>query len=700
MRTLLVLLALTSTALAGDDAALAEALRKQVTITRDDYGVAHAEGETDAAAFFGFVYARAEDEYYRVERRILEMTGRSAELRGEAGVPWDRVIRAARWEARSKAEYRSAAPEVRALYDAAAAALNLFRRTHPDLKPLGVERFEPWQIVASERGFQVHFLLQAAAALNSKGGSSSSPRPRDGSNMWALGPSRCAEPDAKSLLLINPHINVAEVWEGHLRSKTGLDLYGGSAYGFLFPLFGFGPRHGWSLTVNYPDTCDVYLESFDDASQPLSYRYGEERRQAKRWTETIQVKTAAGLRPRQITLLATHHGPLLGKVGVKLAAVRVPGLDSGGQLAQLYAMARAKDAAAFQGALARRAVIFHNVLYADSSGTIHYVYNGAIPKRDPRFDWSKPVDGSDPRTEWQGLHPLSDLPQVKDPTTGYLQNCNSTPFTATTGLGRKAYPSYLIGAEPDNLRAINSRRLLGGQGRFTLATFSEAALDTYVPARVTWIPFLRAGWKALAKSDPKTAKPLAVPLDLLEAWDGYARTDSIATTLFFLWFERIYPLLTRQDALTHTQALRAWAETIAELGRRHGTWRLKWGELNRLQRPRVLEPEPWSDSRPSLPLAGGHGGTGILFNVIANYGAKTKRRYAYHGNSFVCTVAFTTQGPRARSVVPFGVSRYPQSPHTTDQAKVYAAGQLKPVRFKASEIAEHATRTYRPGASR
>jgi acyl-homoserine lactone acylase PvdQ len=664
----------------------------KVEIIRDRYGVPHIYGKTAADVVFGLMYAQAEDNFWQIEEDYVRALGRQAELRGPEGLMNDLGVRLFETLRQAQEEYARLDAKTRALCDAFAAGLNHFLATHPQVQTRLIRRFEPWHILAFQNlqtispqamGVTMAEIQAAFPDLNLRPPAARPPSGEDwdadeGSNMWALAPSRSAS--GRAMLFINPHVGFfggGQRYEAYLHSKDGLHVSGFAILGTPYIRSGFTAGHGWSHTNNYADTLDVWRETFDDPANPLAYRYGNGYRQATEWTDEIRIGAAG--ETVNVRLRKTHHGPIVAiKEGHPLA-VRSARYGRAGQFEQRWAMAKARSLAEFQAALARRSLVGSNTIYADRRGNIFYLHGNTVPKRSLKFDWARPVDGTDPESDWQGVHEIHDLPQLTNPKAGYLQNCNSTPFlmTADSGLDAAKYPPYMA-PEQDNLRAQMSRRLLESKPRFTFADWERMATDTTVLKAEMSLPALFQAWEA---EKPASLVELIAEL---RSWNRRSSVDSIAMTLFMRW--------DRDGA----GGLAALERVKSRLEADFGTWRVPWGEINRLQRIHTSgTQEPFSDTRPSLPTAGAPGTpAGIIFNVTARTAPGQKRMYGASGNTYVAVIELGRK-LRAKSALVFGQSADPQSPHYFDQAELYAQGRFKPVWFYKGEVKKNTEQKYR-----
>ncbi len=721
--TMLLLLLACAPALRAEAAAgpKAERRARNVTIYRDSYGVPHIYGQTDAAVVFGLMYAQAEDNFWQLEDDLVRALGRASELYGDKTLNDDLVQAAFESNQLAVAHYQHAEPRIRALCAAYAAGLNFFLARNPQLKPRLITHFEPWYVFAgvggtgllTNAGLKPEELRAALTEVSRKlarGANKSAPTDLrvadtdsefaldEGSNMWAVAPVKSASGHA--LLLINPHVGFfggGQRYEAHLHSATGWNVAGFAILGTPYIRSGHNEHLGWSHTNNYADIADVYAEDFDDPQHPLTYRYGTGHRTATEWRADIKVQTDQGIETRVFSFRKTHHGPVLALRDGKPLTLKLARLGDNGAFEQRYAMSRARTLAGFKAALAHVSLTGSNTIYADRAGNIFYLHGNAIPRRATKFDWTKPVAGSDPETEWQGYHTLSELPQLTNPPTGWLQNCNSTPFltTATGNPQKENFPAYMA-PEQDTPRARNSRRILAGPDKFTFAGWAHAAADTTEVEADTFITQIKGEWARLKTTQPLRAAKLDDAVAELQQWNRVGTLDSQAMTLLSYWVNIYNSRNFKKDEDAYP-AVRALEQVLGELERDWGTWRVAWGEVNRLERTHTSGQEPFSDALPSLPVAGGPGALGNIFTFGAPPVQGLKRRYGTSGNTYVSVVEFGPQ-LRARSIVTFGQSADPRSPHYFDQAPLYARMQFKPAWFTRAEIKAHLERAYHPGA--
>ncbi len=659
---------------------LGDNLAKSVTVYRDRWGVPHVWAKTDAGAAFGLMYAQAEDNFEQIEMDYLAALGRAAEARGRSGLGSDILIRLFETNRRAREHYAKLDANIQAICEGSAAGLNRYLEKHPEVKPRLLTHFEPWYVLAMEHspaspgglGITADEMRAAVPELAPPQPPAASREGDEGSNMWAV--SAVKSTSGHAMLMINPHVGFfggGQRYEAHLHSEQGLDISGFAILGTPYIRTGFNRDLGWSHTNNYADTADVYMD-------PLSG--------AEEWTEILRVKTANDFEIVKVRLRKTKHGPLVGVRDGRALTVRSQSVE-GGALEQRWAMAKARNLGEFKRALSRMGLTGSNTIYADREGNIYYVHGNAMPRRSPKFDWTKPVDGTDPEAEWHGLHALDELPQVENPRSGWVQNCNSTPFLTTSGLGnpeRSRYPAYMA-PENDTPRSARSRAVLEGPQKFSFDDWSRAALDSKIGIAATRIPEILSAYESLLQANAARAAGLKDMVDELRAWDHVGRVNSVATTLFV-------------RALAHDDKdpLAGLEHVRDTLTKEWGTWRVAWGELNRLQRIHTSGTEQaFSDHRPSVPVAGAPSSTGTIFTFGARPVAGQKRLYGTVGNTYIAVVDFGKQ-VRAGSLLVFGESADPASAHFFDQAKLYSEQRFKTALLNWKEIRRQAERRYHP----
>lgn len=692
---------------------LSDAERAQrATIHRDKWGVAHVDGPTDADVVFALAYAQAEDYFWQIEDTYAQALGRYAELVGESGLSSDFTNHAFEIATRSRQDFPQLDPQLRAIATAYAAGINYFLAKHPQLKPRLLTHWEPWHVMAYER----HVMLERLY------GKAHAPRPKPeplaaeleaatGSNAWAIGPSKTR--DGTTMLFVNPHqpwFGSGQFWEVHVRSGEGWNFSGSTFFGGPFPTMGHNEHLGWAHTVNEPDTTDVYRLTFDNSSRPLDYRYGDGYRTATEWEDTVLVRTGSGVESRKFRFRKSHYGPIVAQEDPQHAlAVRIAKLFDGSRMRQALRMTKAQNLDQWLSAMRAIDLQMFNTIYADDAGSIGYIYNGAVPERDTSFDWTKPVDGSDPKTEWQGIHDLDELPQVFNPADGYVQNCNSTPFTTNDDASPflQDFPAYLAEDRfDDKRRAKVSRLLLRQASQVTFEAWQKLCFDTTLFWPLAELPQLARSLPELERKDAELAKKVLPYFEHLRTWNGQGGADSTQATLCCQWYEELYgrgyPVETlreryRDDPLKKFAALVTAAE---KLQADFGDWRVPWGKIYRMQRqPNVANAlqAPFTDAEPSVPCLGVPGPLGVAFTVYFTPTTKERKlRYATTGGSFIGAYEFGKQ-VKAVTLLQFGTSGDPKSPHYFDQAQLYSQQKFKPAWFAWDEVLANTERSYRPG---
>jgi acyl-homoserine-lactone acylase len=702
------------------DIARWKAEARTVTVIRDDWGIAHVYGKTDADAVFGMEYAQAEDDFNRIETNYLNAMGRLAEAEGEPAVWQDLRMKLFIDPDSLQATYRASPAWLRKLMDAFADGLNFYLYTHPDVHPRVITHFDPWMALTFTEGsiggdIERVNLSELAAFY---GGDSARPAPAGGdgadpafepggSNGIAIAPAIAR--DHHALLWINPHTSFYFRSELQMVSEEGLDAYGAVTWGQFFVYQGFNRSAGWMHTSSGVDNIDDFLETVVMKGGRAFYRFGDQERPLRVRTITVPFKTATGLARRTFTVYYTQHGPVVRKVGDRWVSVSLMQSPMNA-LIQSYTRTKARDYSEFRKIMELHTNSSNNTVFADARGNIAYFHSNYIPRRDTSFDWTRPVDGSNPATSYRGVLSIDETPNLLNPAGGWLYNSNNWPWSAAgpDSPRRDAFPRYVETVPEETPRGWHALRLLTGSRDWTMTSLTAAAFDSYLPAFGRMLPPLLKAYDALPVNDTLTSR-LADQITALRGWDDRWGAASVPTTLAVYWGESVVRRVGREaraagmSAQTYVAqraapedllgALAAAADTLTA---DFGTWRTPWGDINRFQRINDSIAPQFDDAQPSIPVPF----TSSLWGSLASFGARpypnTKKWYGTSGNSFVAVVEFG-DSVHAVAVTAGGESGDPTSPHFNDEAERYATGNLRPVYFYPGELQGHTERQYHPG---
>jgi acyl-homoserine-lactone acylase len=690
---------------------------RRVTILRDKWGIPHVFGKADADAVFGMVFAQAEDDFNRVELNYINAMGRLAEVEGEKEIWRDLRMKLYIDPADMKAKYAASPAWLKKLMNAWADGLNWYLASHPQVRPKLLTRFEPWMALSFSEGsiggdieeielkpLEAFYGKQPMPAVADIGtGFDAEPR---GSNGFAIAPRLSASGHA--LLMINPHTSFYFRPEVHMVSEEGLNAYGAVTWGQFFIYQGFNDRLGWMHTSGGGDVIDEYLETVVERGGKFFYKYGKGEKPLREKKIALPYKTANGMASRSVTAYFSHHGPVIREEGGKWVAIKMMD-DPMHALMQSYGRTKARNYAAFNKVMQLRTNSSNNTVYADADGNIAYYHGNFIPRRDPRFDWTRPVDGSDPATEWKGLHAVKETITVFNPNSGYISNTNNWPCTGFGASSPKCanYPSYMWSL-PQNPRGIHAEQVLHDASNLTLDKLIARSYDSRLTAFEPLVPALLKDWDALPEGDPLKAR-LAEQVAVLRGWDLRFTLASVPTSLAVYWGqdmvkssaprarEQRLPVIDFvQGSLTSRERLEALARASDKLQADFGSWKTPWGEINRFQRVSGEVEQQYDDSKPSWPVPFTSANWGSLASFGMTAKQTTKRIYGDRGNSFVAAVEF---GPRvrAKSILAGGESGDPKSPHFSDQAEMYSRGEFKDVLYYKEDIEKQLERKYHPG---
>ncbi|WP_298300730.1 penicillin acylase family protein [Hydrotalea sp.] len=689
-----------------------------VTIIRDNWGIPHVYGKTDADAVFGLLYAQCEDNFERVEMNYIEKLGRMAEVKGETALYDDLLIRLQLDSTDAQKDYSVAPQWLKTLLNAYADGINFYLYKHPEVKPKLLFQFKPWYPLLWTDGSIGAIDIGGITTTEIKNfyGKTNLPIAKiytennqltSGSNGFAFAPSRTASGNA--ILYINPHVTFYFRPEVQVVSNEGLNAYGAVTWGQFFVYQGFNEHCGWMHTSSYADVADLYAENIIQKKGKYVYEYDKKWQPVGEKMITLLYKTANGIASKAFTTYYTHHGPVMAQRNGKWLSVKAMN-RSMNSLIQSWQRTKADGLESYKKIMELYANTSNNTVFADDKGNIAYWHGNFIPRRDTAYNWALPVDGTTSATEWKGLHTLDEMIHVYNPASGWIENCNSTPFTVSGASSplKQNYPHYMA-PDGQNFRGVLAVRLWENATKLTIDQVIHTAYNTHLSAFDILIPALLKAYDA--EKDRYTQ--LQLPVEILRSWNRDATATSVATTLAIEWGQKLLPAIMRSngdddeaDQIQKTERfvqhansatlLQPLEQVIQQLNKNFGTWQVAWGDINRYQRLTGNMNETFDDSKPSLPVGFAASTWGCIPSFVSRTFNGTKKRYGYNGNSFICAVEFGKK-IKAKSLLTGGESGHLISSHFADQAAMYTDGIFKYVLFYKEDVMQHTEKNYHPG---
>jgi acyl-homoserine-lactone acylase len=690
-------------------ACAADPLAQQVTIYRDNFGVPHIVGATEEATFFGYGYAQAEDHLERMMLQYRDAQGRRAEVEGFAAlgdgylhfIPyeyrWDgdylqRLLRTKKCVVENKSKID---PNVYKILDAFARGVNTYIAEHRAQVPQWIDSVTAEDIEALERSHYMRFysIHDALQKMTEK----VYDFPDFGSNQWAIAPFKSAS--GRIMHVEHTHMpwaNRFQNYEAHLITPGKLDAAGISWFGSPFFLDGLNDKITWSATWNELNMADVYEEKINPDNH-RQYLYEGQWRDILVDTETFRVKGPKGMESVTLPLYYTHHGPIVHFDHEKNRAysVKLPNYDGVNYSTGMYGLMKSRNLAEFKAAVARQLMPRWNLLYSDAEN-IFWVHNGNVAQRAEGYEWSKPVPGWIKETEWGPYLPFEQYPQLTNPPSGFLQNCNNPPWVATKNSGLNPLaptPYYLYktpkpdaGEEALNTRGERLFQVLGENKKFTLADMKELAFDTTVMPADVIVPLLNRAYAAKPSGDPRVTRAL----ELVKAWDRRSAEDSVAYPYVYYWGRAYQELVSESkfsrfvhydrrkidldSAEEQDAARRAFDEAVARIGKQFGKSEVRWGDINVVVRG------------GKFPMDG----TGLYDVLHPDEGVEQENGQMYCNDGWGDLLIVVEGNPKEIwSLLPYGESEHPSSPHYNDLAKLHSQRQAKRFWFTPAEILAH-----------
>jgi len=700
---------------------------KNVSIIRDNWGIPHIYGKTDADAVFGLMYAQCEDDFKRVEINYIEKLGRVAEVKGESELYNDLLIKLVIDSAAAVKDYNNAPAWLKKLCTSFADGINYYLYKNPAIKPALLYRFKPWYPLLWTDGsigaintadinvsdLRNFYSGEPSVSINKNiEEDPDSYRSLTGSNGFAFSPKITESGNA--ILYINPHVTFYFRPEVHMVSEEGLNAYGAVTWGQFFIYQGFNEHCGWMHTSSAVDAADTYIEKISKQENKWVYEYEGKKKPVIQKTISIRAKKGSGLEITNINAFFTHHGPIMAKRNGQWISVKADNRIMNG-LIQCWERTKAKSFADFKKTLDLLGNISNNTVYADAEGNIAYWHGNRIPKRDTKYDWKKAVDGTTAATEWKGYHKINETVLSINPPNGWLQNCNSTPFTVA-GINSPKKENYPVYMAPDgeNFRGINAVRVLSEENKYTIDKVIKAGYDKRLSAFEILVPALISSFEKNVHGNDTLYNKLYEAISVLRNWDFRCGENSIATTLAVEWGQKILPAIFRTKIVEDEEAdqvdkakyfaanakpeelIQPLLSAINDLKNKYGRWQIEWGQINRFQRISSDIDNKFDDAKASIPVGFVSSTWGMLPSYTSRTFPDTKKRYGVNGNSFICAVEFAKR-VKAKSLLAGGESGNGNSKHFFDQGMMYSQGQFKDVLFYKEDVMKNVEKMYHPG---
>jgi acyl-homoserine lactone acylase PvdQ len=735
----------------------------QTTIIRDEWGIPHIYGKTDADAVFGLMYAQCEENFDQIENNYLEMLGRTSEkasawpntMSGDKYA--DLMMQLIQDSTAAIKDFNNSPEWFKKLLIAHADGINYYLYKHPEVHPKVITNYKPWYHLmwtdgsvsptrygGIKRKDVFDFYKSQDSSLFKKNTSAIhmneswiskeeawasiddyavEEKTLKGSNGFAIAPKHSKNGNA--LLYINPHVPFYFRSEMHMVSEEGLNVYGAVTWGQMFIYQGFNEHAGWMHTSSYADVADVYEETIKQENGKWFYLY------ENKWLPVEERKiiiedpgfanTGMTLKNKQtsFTTYKTQHGPIMGSHNGKWLSLSENN-RSLNALLECWTRTKANNLKEYTAALNLLANNSNNTVYADADGNIAYWHGNFMPKRNNQFDFTKPVDGSTSATAWKGIHPLNEIVQSINPVNGWLQNCNATPFTVAGKNSPKQtdYPNYMA-PDGENPRGLNAVRLLEKMDKISLDELIQLGYNKHLTAfDILLPPFIEYTKTVTLTTDQNKA------VQYLTSWNHEADTNSIAQTIAIEWASKLMtaiPPAATEEAATQSivrfnkmnseisnekklafldSALMRIKINYSNLPFAEASWEIPWGQINRYQRAYSNSEFPFSDKRPSIAVAQASSKFGQLPAFESSIRTGgIKKRYGFSGSSFIAAVSF---GKRleAKTIITGGQSFNPNDPHFTDQAQGYIDGNFKTIHFYKEDVLAHKVKSYNPGLER
>lgn len=662
----------------------------ETKIQWDKWGVPHIYARNNDELFYSFGYAQATSHLNTLLKLYGNSRGRAAEYWGEKNIENDMMVHTMGFPAQAEKWYQLQTDEFKAYLNNFAMGINDYAATHPE----SIE--EKNRVVLPIQPSDI--LQHAIFVINSRfvGGGDLQRGLRwtdeKGSNTYAVGPSKSQS--GKAMLVMNPHLPWFDEWlfyEAHFNTAD-LNLYGATLVGLPSLGIAFNEYLGWSHTNNTIDNSDLYILQL---TEEKGYTIDGVKKSFIHSKKTIQIKQADGtLASHSFDILTSpDHGPVIKKDGDKVVCLKLPGEDRPYAMVQWWNMGNARSLDQFKEAIREVQIPFFNIMYADRTGNIFYMFNGQVPVRS-HGDWTywqNPVDGSDSKNLWKGIHKYEDLPRLENPLTGWMQNANDPPWTSTIPslLNPADYPPYMAPLEMA-LRPQRAAQMMLEDDKISFDELMADKLSTRIGLADRILDDLDQAVRMYGNADAKEA------MAVLNGWDRNADAQSKGMALFFSWahafrafnFENYKikwsftdPVHTPDGLARPEEAVKVLEGVVSKFREAGVPLDIEWGDIYRIRYNGL-----------DLPGNGSDGTLGIFRIAWAGRAGEDGKYTISGGDSWQGIIEFGDK-VRAKVLLSYGNSTQNGSPNFGDQLKLFSRKEMRNCDFYPADVQKSTVRT-------
>ena len=660
---------------------------KNIEIVRDQYGVPHIYGKTDAEVAYGLAWAHSEDDFKTIQQGYLAGNGLLSKHIGINGAGADLITQVIESKETVNKLFHTLSPEFVKVLEGYSAGMNKYAETYPE-KVLVKKLFPITPRKMARYSFLQLFIANGADRLvrnvfeNNVNSDFIYQNEMNGSNAIALNSNKTGKKE--TFLAINPHqpFDGPTSWyEAHLISEEGTNIIGATFAGAPCILIGVNKHLAWTHTVNYPDKADIFKLQMHPKKKGVylvdKKEFKLETKKAKAYIKILGIPIKVSRK-----FYKSIYGPTL-KNKSGYYSIRTPSLYNIKSLEQWWKMNKAKSFSEFYEIIKTRNLPGYNIGYADKNDTIFYISNGIIPKRDERYNWRGVVPGNTKKTLWTEYYNIEDLPQVINPKSGFIYNANHSPFKSTSENENPKAENFskTMGYELyDNNRSTRLLQLIESHDKIDFETFREIKNDRTFP---TPMNYNFVDINNVFEMVPENYPEFAELLESIQSWDRTADADSYGAGTYAMFYYQANKYYKSYINKKYSKELIAdiLLEVKSKMLNDFKTTKVKLGDFQKLVR-----------GDKEIPIFG-------LPDVITAMRGVTHENGKIkisHGESYVGLVRFTENGPEYESVSPYGTSDDPNSPHYGDQMEMLSEFKTKKMTFDRDLIISNSKRIYNP----